>query len=67
MCLFSSLKSKQNACMDKEQIGYILDSFKFLRIGNDGNEYASEMRNASIHIINGYKITGTMLLNVFHE
>lgn len=50
MDLFAPLNTKLHSCIDKNKIIPILESFKYLRCGKEG----SELRNASIHIINGY-------------
>ena len=50
MRLFSPLESKLHTCIGKDQVRAILESLKWLR----GKREGSELRNASIHMINGY-------------
>lgn len=50
MRLFAPLESKLHTCIGKDQVKAILQSLKWLRSKREG----SELRNASIHMINGY-------------
>ena len=50
MRLFAPLESKLHTCIGKDQVKAILQSLKWLR----GKREGSELRNASIHMINGY-------------
>jgi len=50
MNLFLPVKSNIHTCINKNKILPILDSLKILRDRQNG----SELRNASIHMINGY-------------
>ena len=50
LSLFSPLKTKAHSCIDKGTILPILKSFESLRNNSGG----SELRNASIHMLNGY-------------
>ncbi len=50
MRLFAPLESKLHTCIGKDQVKSILNSLQWLRSKRDG----SELRNASIHMINGY-------------
>lgn len=50
MRLFAPLESRLHTCIGKDQVKAILQSLKWLRSKRDG----SELRNASIHMINGY-------------
>ena len=50
LSLFAPLKTKAHNCIDKATILPILKSFKHLR----NNAGGSELRNASIHMLNGY-------------
>jgi len=48
--LFLPMKSKIQSCVDKSRVIPILESLKGLRENSGG----SELRNASIHLLNGY-------------
>ena len=50
MRLFAPLDSKLHTCIDKQHVRPILRSMKWLRTRKDG----SELRNASLHMMNGY-------------
>ena len=50
MRLFAPLSSKLHTCIDRSQIRPILETLRNLRLSKE----VSELRNASIHMINGY-------------
>jgi len=50
LSLFSPINTKAHSCIDKDRVLPILETLKRLRENSGG----SELRNASIHMLNGY-------------